>query len=130
METSSISLVGISPSLQNHIVLNKIIEIVVGEVQKIPQFEKLQRSMDLVLYICNSIEELVVSNGVSKQPVGYKKDLAIKIFEILKFNKPEDRDFLVNSIEFLCSSGKIKRVPFFKKLFNNVKRILVKNVNK
>lgn len=56
METSSISLVGISPSLQNHIVLNKIIEIVVGEVQKIPQFEKLQRSMDLVLYICNSIE--------------------------------------------------------------------------
>lgn len=114
METSSISLVGISPSLQNHIVLNKIIEIVVGEVQKIPQFEKLQRSMDLVLYICNSIEELVVSNGVSKQPVGYKKDLAIKIFEILKFNKPEDRDFLVNSIEFLCSSGKIKRVPFFK----------------
>lgn len=130
METSSISLVGISPSLQNHIVLNKIIEVVVSEVQKIPQFEKLQRSMDLVLYICNSIEELVFSNGVSKQPLGFKKDLAIKIFDLLKFNKPEDRDFLNNSIEFLCSSGKIKRVSFLKKIINNAKLLLVKNGNK
>ena len=71
--------VEISPALHSHIVVNKIVEEIVKKVQLMPQYEKLARNIDLVLYICNLIEELVYSNGVKNQPKGFKRDLALRV---------------------------------------------------
>jgi hypothetical protein len=119
--------VELSPALHNHIILNKIIEEIVKRVQTMPQYEKLARNIDLVLYICNLLEELVYSNGVKNQPKGFKRDLAWRIFEVIKFNKPEDKDFLNNSIDFLWSSERIKKVKLSKRLGKFLKNLVSKN---
>ena len=119
--------VELSPALHNHIILNKIIEEIVKKVQTMPQYEKLARNIDLVLYICNLLEELVYSNGVKNQPKGFKRDLAWRIFEVIKFNKPEDKDFLNNSIDFLWSSERIKKVKLSKRLGKFLKNLVSKN---
>lgn len=125
-----LDIVELSPALNNHVVVNKICEEIVRHVQSMPQYEKLGRNIDLVLYVCNLIEELVYSNNVKNQPKGYKKELAWRIFEFLKFNKPEDKDFLYNSIDFLWSSERIKKVKFSKRVFKFFKNFITKNEDK
>jgi hypothetical protein len=122
--------VEISPALHSHIVVNKIVEEIVKKVQLMPQYEKLARNIDLVLYICNLIEELVYSNGVKNQPKGFKRDLALRVFELIKFNKQEDKDFLFNSIDFLWTSGRIRKIKAVKRLGHFLKNLFAKNENK
>ena len=59
-----LDIVELSPALNNHVVVNKICEEIVRRVQSMPQYEKLGRNIDLVLYVCNLIEELVYTNNV------------------------------------------------------------------
>lgn len=122
--------VDLSPALHNHIVLNNLVQEIAKKVQSMPQYEKLARNIDLVLYICNLIEELVYINSIKNQPKGFKRDLAYRVFEIIKFNKPEDKDFLNNSIDFLWSSERIKKVKLSKKLGKFFKNLIVKNEEK
>lgn len=122
--------VELSPALHNHITLNRIVEEIVKRIQSMPQYEKLARNIDLVLYVCNLIEELVYVNNIKNQPKGFKRDIAWRIFEVIKFNKPEDKDFLNNSIDFLWSSERIKKVKLSKKLGKFFKNFLVKNEEK
>ena len=119
--------VEISPALHSHIVVNKIVEEIVKKVQQMPHYENLARNIDLVLYICNLIEELVYSNNVKNQEKGFKRDLALRIFELIKFNKQEDRDFLLNSIEFLWTSGRIRKIKAIKRFGHFLKNCFTKN---
>ena len=119
--------VELSPALHNHVILNKIIEEIIKRVQAMPQYEKLARNIDLVLYICNLIEELVYVHSVKNQPKGFKRDLAWRVFDAIRFNKPEDRDFLNNSIDFLWSSERIKKVRWSKRISKFFKNFIVKN---
>jgi hypothetical protein len=63
MESSTLHLVENTGNLNNHIIINGIIETIVTDVRRIPEFNKLQRSMDLVLRICLLIENLVFENN-------------------------------------------------------------------
>jgi len=95
MEISTLDLINVTPTLKNHIIENKIIEVIIDKVRNIPQFEKLQRNMDLVLYICDIIENLVFENNLKSKhrPKGYKLQIALLVFERLNWNQPQDKDF-------------------------------------
>lgn len=130
MESSTIDYIDNTSTLDNYIILNRIVELIVADIKNIPEYQKLQRSMDLVLRICLLIENLVFENGIKSKEQGFKKGLAIKVFNVLGWNTAEHLDFLAQSIEFLYNSDKIKRVKFIKRLWSFIKRTFVKNEQK
>lgn len=130
MESSTVDYIDNTSNLNNYILINRIVELIVADVKSIPEYHKLQRSMDLVLRICLLIENLVFENGVKSKEQGFKKGIAIKVFKCLGWESAEASDFLSQSIEFLHSSEKIKRVKLVKRLWSFVKRAFVKNVQK
>jgi len=125
MDISSVQLIKQSKNLHEFHCINSIIEIVVEQIKTIPQYERLARSIDLILQICQLLENLCYDNNV-KAEKGYKLDMAIKIYEKLFSTKPEDRDFLIQSIKFLHSNNKIKRVKFYRKVIRYLKNVLFK----
>ncbi len=130
MESSTIDYIDNTSNLNNYILINRIVELIVADVKSIPEYHKLQRSMDLVLRICLLIENLVFENGVKSKEQGFKKGIAIKVFKCLGWESAEALDFLAQSIEFLHSSEKIKRVKLVKRIWSFVKRAFIKNVQK
>ena len=126
MQSSTIEFVDNTSNLNNYIILNRIVELIVADVKAIPEYQKLQRSMDLVLRICLLIENLVFENGVKSKEQGFKKGLAIRVFKTLGWESVEALDFLAQSIEFLHSSEKIKKVKFVKRLWSAIKKSFVK----
>src|ERR1700722_19998011 len=114
MNVSSLDNIDKTSSLHNFYGVNFIIEIIVADVKKIPQFESLRKRIDLVLLICNQIEKLVKDNNV-KGDKGFKLDIAIKTFARLGFNKPEDVEFITSAVNFLCSNERIKEVKLLKR---------------
>src|ERR1700722_16634742 len=97
MNISSLEHVNKTSKLHSFYGINAIIDIIVTKVKEIPQFERLLRSIDLVLLICTHIENLIKDNKVVCEK-GFKLDIACKIFEKLGFTKAEDKEFLVNSV--------------------------------
>lgn len=128
MESSTIQFIDNTSNLNNYILINRIVELIVADVKAIPEFQKLQRSMDLVLRICLLIENLVFENGVKSKEPGFKKTIAVKVFNSLGWTTVEHLDFLAQSIEFLHSSEKIKKVKFVKRLWSAIKKVFVKEV--
>ncbi len=125
MDVSSLDLVENSKNLHSFYGVNSIIEIVVNKIREIPQHERLNRSIDLVLKICQLIENLCHDNNIKGEP-NFKLDIAVKIFEKLGNVKPEDKEFLVNAIKFLHSSGNIKRVNVLRRVWRSLKNVISK----
>lgn len=130
MDVTNLEFISITPSLKNHLVEQKIIEIVVEKVKNIPQFEKLKMNVDLVLYVCNIIENICFSNNINSKykPKGYKLTIAQSVFERLGWTKQEDKDFLLNTITFLHNSKKIKTISLLKRVLAFGKRFLMPNM--
>ena len=128
METSTISFIDNTSNLNNYILINRIVELIVADVKNIPEYQKLQRSMDLVLRICLLIENLVFENGVKSKEQGFKKGIAIRVFKTLGWETADHMDFLAQSIEFLHSSEKIKKVKLIKRIWSAVKKVFVSQV--
>ena len=114
MENSTLDLIPNSPNLHNAINESKIIEQIVLKIQKIPQYQKLQKDFDLILFICNAIESLVYENKLNKQK-GFKKDIACAVFDRLGWSQPADKEFLINAIEHFVSTNRIKKVKLITK---------------
>lgn len=128
MNVSSLEHVAKTKNLHSFYGINAIVDIIVTKVKEIPQFERLGRSIDLVLMICEHIENLVNDNDVNGEK-GFKADIALKVFERLGFIKAEDKEFLINSINFLHSCGRIKKVKLIRKVFGFVKKLFVKKLS-
>ena len=126
MNSSTVEFVSNTSNLNNHILINRIVELIVADVKNIPEYHKLQRSMDLVLRICLLIENLVFENGVKSKEAGFKKGIAVKVFKSLGWESVEHMDFLAQSIEFLHSSDKIKKVKLIKRVWSALKKAFVK----
>lgn len=127
MQSSTIEFVDNTSSLHSFVVINKIVELIVADIRSIPEYNKLQRSLDLVLRICLLIENLIFENNVKGQAKDFKKDIAIKVFTSLGWQSAEHMDFLNQSIQFLWSSDRIKKVKLTKRVWALVKRMFQKN---
>ena len=128
MNSDTLQFVSSTPHLHTFMVINSIVEIVVADIKKIPEFNKLQRSMDLVLRICEIIENLVFENGVRNQPKGFKKELAFRVYDKLGWSTSEHHDFLENAIVFLWSSGRIRKVKLIRRIWAAFKNLFAKKV--
>lgn len=128
MQTDSIEYITTTPTLHSYVVVNKIVETIAERVKQMPNYTALRFSLDLILYICNLVENLVFENGIKKkdQPANYKRDIATRVFQALDWTKSEDTQFLLNSIQFLWSSGRIKKISFWKRVWSKIRRFLVK----
>ena len=128
MEATSVEFVSPTPSLHSFVVVNKIVEIIAERVKSIPNYHNLRLSLDVVLLICNLIENLVYENHIKKkdQPAGFKKDIALNVYRHLDWMTEDDKKFLSNSIQFLWSSGRIKKISIFKRIWAKILRFLMK----
>ena len=128
MEANSIDFITPTPTLHSFLVTNKIVEIIVNRIKEIPNHHQLRLSLDMVLFICNMIENLVYENDVKAkdQDKNFKREIALNVYKFLEWTKDDDKQFLFNSIQFLWSSGRIKKISFCKRLWSKVRRFLVK----
>lgn len=127
MNTDSIDLIDTTSTFHNFVIEGKIINLIVEELQKIPELKNLKMSLDLLLHIALMIENLTAENKIKGKPKGYKVDICIKVFEKLGFiNNPDDKQFIINGLNFLHSAGKIKRLGFIKRILSKIWRFLSK----
>jgi len=63
---------------------------------------------------------------VKSKEQGFKKGIAIKVFKSLGWESADHMDFLAQSIEFLHSSEKIKKVKLIKRIWSAIKNAFVK----
>lgn len=117
MDTDSLSFIDKTSTLHNFMTEGKIVCIIVDELNKIPDLKNLKMSLDLLLHIALMIENLAAANNLTGKPKGYKVDICIKVFEKLGFiNNPDDKQFIINGLNFLHSAGKIKQIGFLKRI--------------
>lgn len=129
MEYSTVEYVNPSPSLHGFIVNNKIIEIISERVKSIPNYESLRLSLDVVLLICNLIENLCYENNINSknQEKNFKREIAVNVYKHLNWISADDKQFLLNSIQFLWSSGRIKKIKLYKRIWCKVRHFIIKN---
>lgn len=128
MEANSIDFVTPTPSLHSFVVVNTIVEIIVNRIKAMPNYHQLRLSLDMVLFICNMIENLVYENDIKAkdQDKNFKREIALNVYKFLEWTKEDDKQFLFNSIQFLWSSGRIKKISFWKRLWSKIRHFLVK----
>lgn len=131
MDTDTLGFIQQTSTLHNHIVENKIIGVIVNELQQIPELKNLKMSLDLLLHISLMLENMTCDNNLVGRPKGYKVEMAIKVFEKLGLiNREEDKQFIIQGLNFLHSAGKIKRLGFFKRLFAKIYSFLLKGAKR
>jgi hypothetical protein len=129
MEINALAFIQQTSTLHNYVVENKIISVIVEELNKIPDIKNLKMSLDLLLHIALMIENMTADNKLVNKPKGYKLDMLLKVFEKLGLlNREEDKQFIINGINFLHSAGKIKRLGLFKRLFAKIYNFLLKRI--
>lgn len=126
MEANSVDFISPTPSLHSYIVVNKIVEIIAERIKSLPNHHNLRLSLDLVLFICNLIENLCYENDIKAkdQPANFKRELAMNVYRHLDWIKEDDKQFLLNSIQFLWSSGRIKKISFWKRVWSRLRHFL------
>ena len=131
MDTDTLGFIQQTSTLHNHITENRIISVIVSELQTIPELKSLKMSLDLLLHTALMLENMTKDNNLAGRPKGYKADMAVKIFEKLGFiNTPDERQFVVNGLNFLHSAGKIKRVGLIKRILARIYHFLVREARK
>jgi hypothetical protein len=127
MDIDSLAFIQQTSTLHNHIIEGRIINMVVSELQSIPELKSLKMSLDLLLHVALLLENMTADNNLVGRPKGYKAEMAIKIFEKLGFiNREEDKAFVSQGLAFLHSAGKIKRLGFLKRVFAKAYRFLLR----
>lgn len=125
MKSDSLQYQSKSPNLRKHELVQGIIQLIVENIKNKPMYETLNVSVDLVLEICQSIENLVYENKLDfKGSPKAKLDMALQVYTKLNWN--QNIDFLCKTIEYLHSTGQIKRVGFWKRFFGTIKNLFFK----
>lgn len=89
----------------------RLIDILQDKVKSLPSYEELRLNPELILLCCNLIE-----NGCEKKDQVDKKLLCINVLHnIFGYNNAEKKQ-VDDTIDFLWSTKKIKRIPLVKKI--------------
>lgn len=98
--------------LSTNVLFSKGIELVVNKVQSIPGFEKLKLDPELILLMCNFIEELSINTeatrGSSLKTHGVnKKDMLKEGYKQLYSLNVDELEVLDKQVQFLFNHKKI-----------------------
>lgn len=97
----------------------RLIDILQEKVKSLPSYEELRLNPELVLLCCNLIE-----NGCQKKDQVDKKVLCINVLDNIFSYSNSEKKQLDDTIEFLWSTKKIKRIHLVKKLLYYLVEIL------
>ena len=89
----------------------QLIDIIEQRITALPDYQTLRVNPELILLVCNLIE-----NGLTKKHKSDKKALCLKVLNhIFSYNNTENQQ-VDDTVEFLHSTKKIKKVSLAHKL--------------
>ena len=97
-------------SLLKDIKINKVIQFILTELQKIPDVQKFKNDLELICMAINLVENLI-----KKKDKIDKQMIIFNVFQKLFSLTPADQKILSDSIEFLISNKKVKKILKFSK---------------
>ena len=107
----------INNSGKSTILKNEIIDFILKDIQKIPNCQILKNDVEVLLHICNLIENLISKN---KQKID-KKQLVIDIMsQVFYLNSDVEKDAVAKQIQFLFDNKLITKVTSFTQVVQNV----------
>jgi hypothetical protein len=99
-------------TLQGHFTFHNTVKEIGDIIRSIHAVEDLKHDPELLLLICNLIENTIIKN---KWKID-KKELAISIHDDVFGDSDEEKDKLKSQIEFFYQNGKIKKTKWWKLL--------------
>ena len=101
---------------------NVIIQKIIAEIQKIPDYSKYRVDLELITFIINQVENMVTKK---KQGV-LKKDIVLTVFQKLFNTTPQEIKLLSDSIDFLANNKRIKKLSIYKKYLKPFGKYIIK----
>lgn len=104
---SALNLIDLKHNLKTLSLENEITTNITSKLGEIPNLQGLKLDPELILLVCNCIENEVAQNGLKKVN---KKDLATKIMSHLFELTDADKEHISKTIEFIWQNGQIKKI--------------------
>ena len=108
-------------TLKLHTEINDIIARVCLLIKEIPEFHLLKGNHDLCVYVLNLVTNMVKSKTIDVEAITVQ--VLTKVFEL---NDAETANLIREQIQYLQSSGAVKRISNLKLLYNAVKKKVLK----
>lgn len=96
-------------SVSRHFVYHNLINSVVEKVKAIPKYELLKNDLELVLLVCNVIE-----NIITKKDDVNKKELCTDVMCAIFNLSQEEIDNIKNHVQFLFDNNRIKKIKLLR----------------
>ena len=109
-------------ALYDDIKKNVIIQKIIAEIQKIPDYSKYRVDLELITFIINQVENMITK----KKQGALKKDIVLTVFQKLFNTTPQEIKLLSDSIDFLANNKRIKKLSIYKKYLKPFGKYLVK----
>ena len=110
-------------NMDKHNIYYSLLKLVTEKIRLIPNYEILKNEIELVLLVCNIIENVVKKNNKTKID---KKQLVIDIFSTVFGLSPPDIISLKITIDFLFNNKLIKQISLKKYIKSKSLYFLVK----
>ena len=109
-------------ALYDDIKKSVIVQKIILEIQKLPDYSKYRTDLELITFIVNQVENMVTKK---KQGV-LKKKIVLTIFQKLFNTTPPEIKLLSDSIDFLANNKRIKKLGIYKKYFKPIGKFIIK----
>ena len=100
----------INNSGKSTILKNEIMDFILKDIQKIPNYQSLKNEVEILLHICNLIENLISKN---KQKIDKKKIVLDIMAQVFCCNSDSEREVLEKQIQFFYYREKTVFPLFF-----------------
>jgi len=109
-----------------HIKQNKIIDDVVENIVKIPDFLKLKMDPEIVNYCCNVVENLIKKEDKKEiSKLDLVTSILIKAWDLKEEN---ELDQVIKQIKFVVNNNQVKKISKTKKYKKYIKDWIVKKL--
>ena len=103
-------------NIDKHNIYYSLLKLITDKIRLIPNYELLKNETELILLVCNIIENLIKQGNKNKVD---KKKLVIDVFTSVFGLSMTEIEALKITIDFLFNNRLIKRISFRKWVRNN-----------
>jgi hypothetical protein len=108
-------LVDFKNRLNSHVLEQDILKQLIDKIGNIPNITKLKSDIELILYLCNVVENIIKKNDKIN-----KKELVLNVLDGVFQLSDDEKRLISETIDFLSNNGKIKAVTLSKKVFKSI----------
>jgi len=114
---SNINLIHLGNNSKHQQIFNDILCLLKIRLSEFPPDYNSKKCNDLLVYICNLIEELTKND---KKP--NKKEIVLRLYKHLFNSDEKELNDLSATIDFICNNSLVNQIPKSKKLFQFIKK--------